>query len=747
MTTDTPSHTTPAGHAAAPAVAGSVQQSTRFGSAAVSATIGIINGDLTIAGSAGRVPAETRCTLPADPGIFEGRGEEWDCIKMAVAAAAETGRGLTAFAINGMGGLGKTTFVVHVAHRLKQMARFDWYLYVDLHAHTRNREPARPVEVLESLLTGVGIDASALPSELEARVVIWRAQTSTRRVLLVLDDAASTEQIRQLLPSGGQSLVLITSRRWLGDLRDAVHIELPFLPLDESRRMFVSLAPHAADEPDAVTDLVKDCAGLPLAIELLAAVLNQHQTWRVRDLADETTNSIVSVKAENHSVRAAFDLSYRYLDHEDQWLLRHLSLHPGGDIDWRAAIALAGLIERGLSERQALERLNALYANRLITETARRRFGMHDLIRQYAKGLVAPDSAGTHELALARLFAHYHDTVVRKAASAGPSLTRHTRPGAARVATTCDPAAQQDALTWFQTEKDNLLACVRHGAECDRNSIGCDLCGRVVALTSALAGFLRHNGPWDTAIRLHGTAVTIAGHRGDRHAQAIAFNDLGIMHRLSGDYVMANDALEHALRIFRDLGVLLGQANALHEMGVVANWQAETGQVDKVDRADMVLVEALGLYEDERVQDQIGAANAAKNLGVTRYLTGKSRQADALWESALAGYAAIGDILGMAEVRNYRGRLWLNTRGPSAARKEFDRAEDLAKQTRSLLEWARAMEGIGLCHAANSEVDEAERCLQQAWEGFAAITGAKVDLARVTRKLDDLRATRARNRR
>ena len=186
-------------------------------------------------------------------------------------------------------------------------------LFIDLHGHTPGQEPMSPQRALAGLLTAIGVDASYLPQSLEDRAGLWRDRMAGQRALLVLDNAAGTDQVAPLLPGGESCLVLVTSRRHLGDLPGvAVPMLLEAMPPDQARTMFLLLAPRAA-EPAAALELVRLAGSLPLAISLLARVYARHPSWTLADLTRETRASLLTLVAEKDSVAAAFEVSYRYL--------------------------------------------------------------------------------------------------------------------------------------------------------------------------------------------------------------------------------------------------------------------------------------------------------------------------------------------------------------------------------------------------------------------------------------------------
>ncbi len=310
--------------------------------------------------------APVRYSLPPDTVVFTGRDQEVDLITGAVTAAV--GRGVVMiYAIDGMPGLGKTALAIHAAHLLRSQFA-DRQLFIDLHGHTPGLQPVTPAAALAGLLAAVGIDAPSLPADLDGRHALWRDRMAGQRTLLVLDNAASSAQITPLLPGSGDCLVLVTSRRHLGDLPGVVvPVMLDALRPDEAAEMFRRLAPRAAGDPAT-------------AISLLARVYLRHPSWTIADLTRETQASVLTLTAEAGSIAAAFGVSYRSLTPGQQEFFRILGLHPGTTIDANAAAALAGL-----PVPEAARLLDGLHGEGLLTEPGYRRYGMHDLIRAYSQ--------------------------------------------------------------------------------------------------------------------------------------------------------------------------------------------------------------------------------------------------------------------------------------------------------------------------------------------------------------------------
>jgi len=604
--------------------------------ATASATLAVTDALVRVAGEAAPVSAaaEVRYSLPPDTVAFTGRSEELDQITAAVAGAAGPGGVVTVGAIDGMPGVGKTALAVHVAHVLS--GRFpDRQLFIDLHAHTPGREPLAAEDALAGLLTAAGVDPRFVPEDLDGRAALWRDRMAGQRALLVLDNAYSSAQVGPLLPGGGECVVLVTSRRHLGDLPGAVvPVLLDVLSAARAEEMFARLAPRAAADPAGVAELARLAGFLPLAVSLLARVFARHRSWTLADLATETRAGLLTLTAEHQSIAAAFEVSYRHLDLAQRRFFDLLGLHPGTTIDSYASAALAGV---GPDEAGRL--LDGLHGEGLLTETGHRRYGMHDLLRRYARDHAATDPGG--EQALGRLLDYYQYI----AALAQGRLARQARPGpqpAAPTALAATPALENagHALAWARTERDSLLACLDHVTRTGQHA-------RVIALSGALAELLRRDGPWTEALTRHAIAVQSAGHLGDWLGQANAQSDRGNVRRLTGDYSGAAGDLEQALAIYREIGDRLGQANALTSLGdgrrMTGDYPGATGDLEQ----------ALAIYRD--IGYRLGQASALRNLGNARKMTGNCLGVAGDLEQALAIFREIGDRLGQADALNSLG--------------------------------------------------------------------------------------------
>jgi tetratricopeptide (TPR) repeat protein/transcriptional regulator with XRE-family HTH domain len=658
-----------------------------------------------------------RYCLPPDAAAFTGRDEELDQIAAAVRAAAGAGRVL---AIEGMPGVGKTALAVHAAHLLRH--RFpDRQLFIDLHAHTPGREPVSPADALAGLLTAAGVEARYLPEGVQSRTALWRDSMAGQRAVLVLDNAASSGQVAPLLPGGEGCLVLVTSRRHLGDLPGTVvGVSVEILPSDQAEAMFLRLAPRAgAGQAAAVAELLRLAGFLPLAISLLARVYARHPRWTLADLTAETRASMLTLAAENNSVAAAFDVSYRYLAPDQQRFLGRLGLHPGATIDAYAAAALTGT---SLSE--AGRHLDALHGEALLTEAGYRRYGMHDLIRRYAQDRTVADPAAGRNRALDRLLDFYTHT----AAIAESRLARQTstRP-APDLATT--PAAVPDlrdstqALAWLRAERANLLACLDHVTVTGQHA-------RVVALTAGTAALLQRDGPWTDAIARHTTAAEAAQLSGDRLGQANTTCNLGVVWRQTGDYPDATRAQEEALGIYRSLGSRLGQANTLTELGSV--WR-QTGDYLAAARASG---EALDIFRD--LGSRLGEANALTDLGALRRQTGDYLAAAQPLEEALDIFRDLGSRLGQANALTEIGGIRRCTGDYLGAAQPLEEALGIYRDLGSRLGQANALNNLGSVRGQLGDYLGAAQPLEEAL-GIYRDLGSRLGQANALNNLGSVR--------
>jgi tetratricopeptide (TPR) repeat protein/transcriptional regulator with XRE-family HTH domain len=635
-------------------------------------------------------------SLPRDVASFTGRARELEqLVKSAVTAGGVVG----IHAIGGMAGVGKTAFAVHAAHQLAD--RFPGgQMFLLLHGHTPGQAPVEPADALASLLLTIGVPPAQVPPGLEARAALWRDRAAVSPLLLVLDDAAGSEQVRPLLPGAGGSLVLVTSRRHLSALDDATVVSLDTLPPGEAAALLVRLAgrPGLGAGDPGVREIARLCGFLPLAVGMVARQLRHHPAWSAAGRAAELASArdrLALLETENLSVAAAFDLSYATLPSDRQRLFRRLGLHPGADIDGYAAAALDGISL--VAARRGLE---ALYDQHLLSEPSQGRYRLHDLLREHARALAGRlDPEGDRDAATGRLLDYYQ----RTAAVADGRIARRTRPGPAAGGS--GPAAvpvladHDQALAWARAERASLLACLDYAAGAGQH-------GRVIALTAGLSGLLMSDGPWAEAVARHSAAIQAAQQLGDQLNHANARTDLGDAWQTAGDYPAAVQALEEALGIYRDLGDRRGQASALTFLGEM---QRLTGDFPAAART---VEEALDVCRD--LGDRVNQARALSALGDLRRLTGDYPAAVQAMQEALGICRAVDNRLGQASNLTYLGNLRRLTGDFPAAVRALEESLGIYRDLGNRLGEANALSHLAIVWRLTGDYPAAAQSLDQA---------------------------------
>ncbi|MBP2337130.1 tetratricopeptide (TPR) repeat protein [Saccharothrix coeruleofusca] len=537
---------------------------------------GQVNGFLLQAGSVGHVsvaappPAERPRQLPLAVRGFTGRARQLAALD---ALLADEGGPVVA-TVDGTAGVGKTALAVQWAHRAQH--RFpDGTLYVDLGGCGPD-EPIAPGDALGGFLAALGLPPERVPAGLGARAALYRSVLAGQRVLVVLDDAGSAEQVRPLLPGGAGCAVVVTSRATLTGLAvDAgatrIALDLPG-PQEAAALVRAVLGPRADAEPDAVAGLVRGCARLPLALRVAAsrAAARPHST--IADLVAELGSErgrweALSVPAdERTAVRSVFDWSYRRLTDEQARLFRRLGLHPGPEFGSHVAAAVA---DRDLAETRRL--LDALADGNLVEPVAADRYRLHDLLRAYAADRAERDEtrADRDHARIAALgwYAHHARTAYRAVA---PELAEWH--AAAGLNTSAHPEiAFPDpvrAWDWADREHVNAVAAAR---DCARH----DLHRFVVLLANAAVVPLGQRGLKDDALEVCRLGLAAARRMGNRLAEHHMLLCLGHGYRLARRLPEAIGVLRTALALTEDRRMRSGVLADLGWMCVDAGWHAQ----------------------------------------------------------------------------------------------------------------------------------------------------------------------------
>jgi DNA-binding SARP family transcriptional activator len=407
------------------------------------------------------VPAE----LPADVVGFVGRKGDLAILQSLLDTAQAAPTAMSVTAIAGTAGVGKTALAVHFGHQVAD--RFpDGQLYVNLRGYSHG--PAMDsAEALTRLLGSLGVPAGQIPVDEDAAASLYRSRLAGKRLLILLDDAGSAEQVRSLLPAASGCLVLVTSRDRLAGLVASHAIQrlvLDRLDQNDARVLLAAVIgeQRMAAEPAAAAELARLCAHLPLALRMAAANLASRPHWTLAEYVAALEGDRLGMLHVDGdaAVHAAFEMSYARLTAPTQRMFRLLGLAPGPDITAETAAVLADT-SPALAERL----LDQLAAAHLIEEHRPRRFSCHDLLRWHAGTRARQeDSRAEQQAAIERLSSWYLSTTARAAEVAYPNI--HRLPSTSAWADKADVSFRDecDAMMWIDAERDNLVATVLHAA-------------------------------------------------------------------------------------------------------------------------------------------------------------------------------------------------------------------------------------------------------------------------------------------
>jgi len=412
-------------------------------------------------------PAIVPAQLPPDVASFVGRRQHLDRLDALLTEALETG-GATApviTAIVGSAGVGKTALAVHWAHRVA--GRFpDGQLYVNLRGFDPSGQMMDQATAVRRFLDAFHVPPRRVPADPDAQAALYRSMLTGKRMLLVLDNARDSAQVRPLLPGVPGCLAIVTSRNQLTGLiaaHDAHPVALDLLTLDEARQLLARRlgTERVATDPDAVAEIITSCARLPLALTLIAAHAALRPDFALRALADELRDAhhrwqTLTGDDPSTDVRAVFSWSYRALTPDSARLFRLLGLYPGPDLTAPAAASLTAMpIERVRSLLAELTTTN------LVIESTPGRYLLHDLLRAYATDLTGTtDTDEQHRAARRRILDHYLHTAYTADRLLHPARDTIVLATPSPGVTPEQATGHQQALDWFTAEHAVLLAGV-----------------------------------------------------------------------------------------------------------------------------------------------------------------------------------------------------------------------------------------------------------------------------------------------
>lgn len=615
------------------------------------------SADQTGPGTVHPVPAQ----LPPVPADFTGRTAE---IEALVAALRPAGSAPATQVIAGPGGTGKSTLAAAVAHRLAEHFP-DGQLYAELRG--MSDAPIEPGEVLARFLRALGVDQSQLPEGADERADLYRTLLAQRRMLIVLDDARSEQQVRPLLPGRAGCAVVITSRDRLAGLSGTALTDLRVLEPDEALLLLRRLAgdERVDEDVDAARRIVEYCGNLPLALRIVSARLAGRRALPLKPLADrlaDESRRLNHLSAGDVGVRSSIELSYRALDPQTRSTLRRLGWFGVPDfspwvVSWLVESHLADaeelveqLVDAHLVEFVGVDRMGGL------------RYRLHDLIRLYARESAAlEEPAQDLADAVARALRGWLALINRTAADSPPAEIRWRRP--------FSPHHVEDELTalviadpwdWFEAEQSALASGVERALALGLYDLVCEFASARNA--SAFMGANR----FEARTRVIEAALTAARRAGKPHDEAVILTELGQLRYDQDRYTEARQHFRAALSLFRDLSDLPGQAAALAGLGIACREPGRFAEgVHFLDQAAALLHDA---------GDDIGIGYSRRIAGSVRLELGDYDGALADLTESLAAYRRAGSRLGEGHTLRTLGLY-------HRARDDWAQAEQLCRES------------------------------------------------------------------
>ncbi|MEU6557818.1 tetratricopeptide repeat protein [Streptomyces sp. NPDC046915] len=684
--------------------------------------------------------------LPAPSPTFTGRDAQVEELLHALAPREEQHAvpQPSRIAVAGLAGVGKTELVVQVAARA--LREPDWFpggvLFVDLLGYDPKRRLS-PEQALDGFLRALGIPGDYIPDGLQdLQRLYWSVLAALahegRRILVVVDNASGADQVAPLLPSDGMTAVLVTSRHTL-DIGARLHdlnvlgtiasVALLHQALLQARGLGDTRVQDAPDAAAAIADL---CAGLPLALRIVVALLADTPTRPLASLVQalQTEHSRLDrLRREDRAVRAAFDLSYQQLSQVSARLFRLCPLNAGPDLSTESAAALADLDDYTAEEiLQDLNRAHLIEAS----GSTYGRWRMHDLVRLYATDHLKQDSREEQIMARSRLLERY-----RTMTSAAGS---HLAPTAGGLPSPLF-ADREKALEWLENERVNLVVTVatahETGAAATAVSLAFSLAAFLeqrrcfadwTAITATALAILQQDGDhqsaaqamvhlsiaqrelrhFDAAVLLLQMAIDAFAEVGDRHGRAMALDALGVARREMRDYGESIDAHTKAAAAFDEIQDLRGRARALNNLG--STWR----EMHQPGEAIPLLREALRIMQ--ALDDHRGEGMALINLGAALGESREFEEAIALYEEAIPRLHETHDRHGEALALHNRGDALQHVRRFSEAIADHRKATDIFEKAQDHHHLAKALASLASAYSGDEQHAAAAKISAQAVE-------------------------------
>ncbi len=641
------------------------------------------------------VPHGAPAQLIHDVSYFSGREAE-----LAALTKFSEDHGTRVCLIDGPAGAGKTALANRFAHGVAPQYP-DGALYVDLRGFDVSQPPLPAETALGRFLRALGVDTGRIGTDADELAAAFRSVLADRRMLIVLDNAASAGQVRPLFPGSAHCFVLVTSRRHLPGLvaRDGAR-RITLGTLDQTAA--ISLLARACGletgrDAERLGELARLCGRLPLALRIAAERIGDRTALEklIADLdGGQDTLDLLATDDADTGVRAVFSWTYRTLDPAAARLFRLLSVHPGRDFSLAAAAAL----DESPSARARIL-MDRLVDCHLVEAAGPDRYRLHDLLRAYAAEVsLAHDDVPA---AARRLVDWYLTTAICADRLLSP---RRFRPplDSAGIAAGSGLADYDDAVRWGDAECFNLVPITALAA-----TIGEDTAAWQLAW--ALMGYFDLRRCWEEWLGTNRIGLEAARRSGDRHGEAAMFTSLGTAYYYPRRFKEADECYQRAQQLWRELGERRGEAAMLNAMG---NLSLETRHLEAAVRRYHDALEAHRAIGDRR-----GEGVVLNNLAETFCEMGRFAQVLDLAPTAVTLSREAGNPRTEALALSHLGRAVAATSTFAAAQVHFNQAIDVARRAADLHAHAWALDYLGRAALQHGHPDEAARC----WRAASAL--------------------------
>jgi tetratricopeptide (TPR) repeat protein len=649
--------------------------------------------------------AVTPSQLPGDVRGFVNRHPELATLAGVVADDRDEPLAAAVIVITGTAGVGKTSLALHWAHGVRRHFP-DGQLYVNLRGYDPG-PPATPEHVLDRFLRDLGVPATAIPVHLEDRASLYRSLLATRRMLVVLDNAATAAQVRPLLPGTASSLVVVTSRSRMSGLvaRDgAFRLGLDVLLEEDAVALLgaVTARYRRHDQRHELVELARLCARLPLALRIAAERAASrpvmHLDELITDLRDES-NLWDALTAEGDddadAVRTVFAWSYRALPEAAARLFRLLGLHPGNEFGLSAAAALAGV-----TSVHARHQLDVLVGAHLLEQPAPGRYELHDLLRAYAvdqvRHLESPEDQAKVLRRVLGWYLHTADAAQRRMAPFDRyDLTEPIPPDVVPLAFDTYEAG----LRWYQTESTNLVGATRAAGEANLHATAW-------RLAAVLRGIYMHQNAFEDWLTTSRIGVECAERDGNPRGQAEALESMAKAYFQSRRLDEAQTNHRAALVIRQGLGDRFGEAKSTNALGLIGLRRR------RLDEAQAYFQQARAIFDElgERRWEALMRSNLAETLCELQ----QPQVAAATLGAALQVFRELGDRFGEGNALFLLSWAQRELGDTASARTSIDQALSIADEHENQVWQAHWLVELGKVQRAAGQPAEALISYQRA---------------------------------